>query len=148
MPAIHPASALPKRLLLLSATLLITLCTPLWAAADLDVDTPAVKALTQSLKARTSKLNGFLAAGAVGFSRDGNVTLRDASLVPLAKRGELNRLLSEENQDRAALYREIARANNHPEWEADIRQTFASRWIDRAQSGWWVQSGDGNWTQK
>ena len=34
---------------------------------------------------------------------------------------------------------EIARANNHPEWEADIRKTFAKRWIDNAPKGWWYE---------
>jgi uncharacterized protein YdbL (DUF1318 family) len=52
-----------------------------------------------------------------------------------------------ENADRAALYREIARANGHPEWEAEVRKTFAQRWIERAQPGWWVQRG-GAWVQK
>ena len=37
--------------------------------------------------------------------------------------------------------------NQHPEWEADIRNTFAQRWIDRAQAGWWVQRG-GAWVKK
>ena len=38
------------------------------------------------------------------------------------------------------LYREIAAANGHPEVEADIRTTFAERWVGKAaQSGWYYQ---------
>lgn len=117
------------------------------AAANLDVNTPAIQALTQNMKARTGKLIEFYNSGAVGFAADGQIAVRDPGLVPLPKRQEVNRLVADENQDRAALYREIARANNHPEWENDIRTTFAQRWIERAQPGWWVQRGDG-WKQK
>ena len=55
---------------------------------------------------------------------------------------------SQENRDRSALYAEIARANGHPEWEPDIRQIFARRWIDNAPRGWWYMDAGGNWTQK
>ena len=33
--------------------------------------------------------------------------------------------MADENADRAKLYSEIARANGHPEWEAEVRGTFA-----------------------
>ena len=87
------------------------------------------------------------ASGAIGFATDGSIALRDASLLPLAQRGGASALVAAENADRNALYREIARANQHPEWEADIRITFAQRWIERAQAGWWVQRG-GAWVKK
>ena len=45
------------------------------------------------------------------------------------------------------LYAEIARANGHPEWQNDIQQTFAQRWISNAANGWWYQQG-GSWKQK
>jgi hypothetical protein len=48
----------------------------------------------------------------------------------------------------APLYREIARANGKPEWENDIRNTFAQRWIDKAQGGWYYQNNAGAWTRK
>jgi len=55
---------------------------------------------------------------------------------------------ADENRDRSALYREIARGNSHPEWEEEVRSTFAGRWIDKAQSGWWVQAPNGSWSKK
>ena len=37
----------------------------------------------------------------------------------------------------------------HPEWEADIRRTFARRWVERgAQGGWYYQDASGKWVQK
>lgn len=118
------------------------------AAADLEVNTPAIAALQSSMQARHNKLLPHYASGAVGLARDGNVAVRDASLIPLAERQSVNGAVADENRDRGALYREIARANNHPEWEAEVRGTFAQRWIDKASSGWWVQNAGGTWTKK
>lgn len=117
------------------------------AEADIEVNTPGVAAVKQSMQARHAQLAVFYASGAVGFTADGLVAMRDASAVPLSERQTVNGLVAAENQDRKALYAEIARANGHPEWETEIRSTFAHRWIERAQTGWWVQSS-GGWTQK
>lgn len=118
-----------------------------YAAADLEVNTPGVNAIKNSMQARHAQLAGYYANGAVGLSMDGMIELRDAGSVPLAARQTVNALVAAENQDRSALYAEIANANGHPEWQAEIRSTFAQRWIQRAQRGWWVMSNNG-WTQK
>ena len=118
------------------------------AAADLEINTPAIVSIKNSMQDRHGQLSAFYASGAVGLTRDGMVAVRDASLVPLAQRQSVNALVAEENKDRVALYKEIARANGHPEWEAEVRSTFAQRWIDKAASGWWVQSPSGAWAKK
>ena len=118
------------------------------AAADLEVNTPAITALKNSMQARHSQLAAHYASGAVGLTRDGNVAVRDASAVPVAARQSVNGLVADENCDRAGLYREIASANAHPEWEAEVRSTFAQRWIDKAAGGWWVQNLGGVWAKK
>lgn len=118
-----------------------------FAQGNLDVDSPAITALKASMQQRHAQLAPLYAAGAVGLAADGSVALRDASGVPLPQRGQVNALVAAENADRAALYREIARANSHPEWEAEVRSTFAQRWIERAQAGWWVQRGK-DWVKK
>jgi len=117
------------------------------AQGNLEIDTPAITALKQSMQRRHAQLAPLYDSGVIGLAADGNVALRDASGVPLAQRGQVNALVAAENADRAALYREIARANGHPEWEADVRKTFGERWIERAQPGWWVQRGD-RWGRK
>jgi uncharacterized protein YdbL (DUF1318 family) len=118
------------------------------AQANLSIDTPAVKALRNSLRERHQQILPHYESGAVGLTREGTVALRDANLVPLAQRAQVNTLIAGGNQDRAELYREIARANGHPEWEPEIRSTFAQRWIDRAKPGWYYQDANGNWVQK
>lgn len=119
-----------------------------WAAADLEINTPAISALKSAMQARHGKLAPHYASGAVGLTRDGGVALRDANAVPLAERQALNGLVADENRDRANLYREVARANGHAEWEAEVRATFAQRWIDKAAGGWWVQNASGGWVRK
>jgi uncharacterized protein YdbL (DUF1318 family) len=128
--------------------LLLAFASSALAAADLEVNTPAISTIKASMQVRHGKLAAFYASGAVGLTRDGNVAVRDASLAPLAERQSMNAAVADENRDRAALYREIARANNHPEWEAEVRSTFAQRWIDKAAGGWWVQNAGGAWIKK
>ena len=118
------------------------------AQADLDISSPAIQSVKRSMQSRHAGLAPQLAGGAVGLTRDGLMAVRDAGSVPLAERSQVHALVAEENRDRAALYREIARANQHPEWEAEIRATFASRWIDKAPAGYWYQDANGNWARK
>lgn len=121
---------------------------PACAAADLEVNTPAISSIKTAMQQRHAQLGGYFAGGAVGLTRDGLVAVRDAALVPLAQRQAVNGLVAEENQDRQALYREIARANGHPEWEEEIHATFAERWVQKAASGWWYQNHAGVWVRK
>lgn len=118
-----------------------------WSAADIEINTPGVAAVTQSMQARYAQLAPHYTSGAVGLTADGLVAVRDASAVPLPERQTVNALVNAENNDRKALYNEIARANGHPEWADDIRNTFAQRWIQRAQAGWWIQGPKG-WVKK
>lgn len=117
------------------------------AAADLNVSTPAVRALTTSMEARHPLLERYYASGAVGLTDEGLVALRELSLVPLPERNAVRKLVDDENADRETLYAEIARANGHPEWVADIRATFADRWVAKAAPGWWFQRG-GTWSRR
>lgn len=117
------------------------------AAADLEINTPAISSLKSSMQARHAQLAGHYASGAVGLTRDGLIAVRDANVLPLKDRQAVNSLVSAENNDRNALYREISSANGHPEWESEVRSTFAQRWVQKAQPGWWYQDGS-NWAKK
>ncbi len=76
-------------------------------------------------------------------------TLAYKNAVPLAERATVKRLVSEDNTDRKTLYAQIAKANGHPEWETDIRKTFARRWVEHgAKPGWHYQDAVGNWVKK
>jgi uncharacterized protein YdbL (DUF1318 family) len=118
------------------------------AQADIDISSPAIRALTSSMKSRAGQLEPYFGSGAIGLTSDGLVEVRDANAVPLAERNKLRKLVADDNADRNALYREIASANGHPEWESDIRGTFAQRWIANARAGWHYKSKSGDWKQK
>ncbi|MCG5500222.1 YdbL family protein [Ectothiorhodospira lacustris] len=116
--------------------------------ANINIRTAGIDALRASMRSRTPALQPHFASGAIGFTRDGLVTLRDLNAVPLRDRAAVQRLVTEENADRNALYREIARANDRPEWESDIRSTFARVWVQEAPRGYWYQDERGQWRQK
>ena len=115
--------------------------------ANLDISSPAIGKLESSMRARHKSLLPYYQSGAVGLTSNGLVAVRDAKAVPLSERKTVNQLVADENRDREALYREIATANGHPEWQAQIQETFARRWIDLAQAGWYYQT-NGGWRAK
>ncbi|MFO7277697.1 MAG: YdbL family protein [Pseudomonadota bacterium] len=117
--------------------------------ANIDISTPEIRAVTASMQKRFPQLEKYFASGAIGLTNDGLIEIRDQNAVPLAERAQVKRLVSEDNADRTTLYAEIAKANGHPEWEPDIRRTFARRWIERgAKPGWYYKDASGNWVQK
>jgi uncharacterized protein YdbL (DUF1318 family) len=117
-------------------------------AEALDVSSPAITQITNSMAARMSQMKKFFASGAIGLTNNGNVEVRDLNAVALPDRATVKRLVGEDNADRAQLYAEMAKANNHPEWEADIRKSFARRWVVKAEPGWYYQDEGGAWKQK
>jgi uncharacterized protein len=138
-----------QRVLLAAAASVLNFIVPAaHAQANLNVDTPAIRQLTQSMEARHAQLKKYYDSGSIGLTRDGLVQVRDQNLVPLPERNGVRKLVAEENADRANLYREIATANGHTEWETDIRTTFAERWASKAPAGWWYQDESGAWKQK
>lgn len=119
------------------------------AQADLDIESPQVRAIQARMAERfRATLEPHFASGALGFTRDGRVEVRDAAAVPLAARAAVKQAVAEDNRDRDAVYREIAVANGHPEWEAQVRDTFAAQWIERAATGWYYQDATGAWKRK
>ena len=115
------------------------------AEMNIDISSPPVRKIRDSMAARHKQLARYYDSGAVGLTRDALIEVRELSVVPLPERNTVRKLVADDNADRQALYREIARANGHPEWEADIRQVFAKRWIDKKQPGWFYVGPDGQW---
>jgi uncharacterized protein len=119
------------------------------AAADLSISTPAIQAIQKRMAERfAATLEKHFDSGALGLRNDGLIELRDAAKVALPDRATLKQAVADDNRDRDAVYREIAVANGHPEWEAEIRSTFATQWTARARKGWYYQDAKGAWAQK
>lgn len=118
------------------------------SAPDITIKTPAIQAIQARMEARfNSTLRAGFDSGALGFTSDGLISVRDAGKLELKDRVAMNAAVADDNRDRKAVYREVAVANGHPEWESQIRNVFAKQWVDSARSGWWYQSG-GGWKQK
>lgn len=117
-------------------------------APDITIRTPAIQSIQARMEARfNASLRAGFDSGALGFSSDGLVVVRDAGKLELKDRVAINQAVADDNRDRKAVYREVAVANGHPEWESQIRSVFAKQWIASARSGWWYQDG-GAWKQK
>lgn len=117
--------------------------------AEIDINTPQINAIKARMAQRQRQhLDALFDAGAIGFSSDGLVTVRDRSAVALSERRTIESMVADENRDRKAVYREIAVANGHPEWEKDIQETFAREWVRNARKGWFYQESSGAWRQK
>ena len=119
------------------------------SAPDITLKTPAIQAIQARMEQRfNSALKASFDAGALGFTHDGLINVRDASKIALKDRVAVNQAVADDNRDRKAVYREIAVANGHPEWETQIRETFARQWASSAHAGWWYQDAGGSWKQK
>ncbi|MHB8912677.1 MAG: DUF1318 domain-containing protein, partial [Lysobacter sp.] len=115
---------------------------------DITLKTPAIQAIQARMAARfDADLRAGFDVGALGFAGDGSIVVRDASKLALKDRVAVNQAVADDNRDRKAVYREVAVANGHPEWESQIREVFARQWVASARAGWWYQSG-GGWKQK
>ena len=118
------------------------------SAPDISLKTPAIQSIQSRMESRfNATLRGGFDSGALGFTADGLVTVRDAGKLELKDRVAMNAAVADDNRDRKAVYREVAVANGHPEWESQIRDVFARQWIASARPGWWYESG-GSWKQK
>ena len=118
------------------------------SSPDITIRTPAIQAIQSRMESRfNSTLRPHFDSGALGFAGDGTIVVRDASKLAIKDRVAVNAAVADDNRDRNAVYREIAVANGHPEWEPQIRQVFARQWIASARAGWWYQQG-GSWKQK
>jgi uncharacterized protein len=117
------------------------------ANVDFDKPSPEKQALENSLARRFPSLRPYFNSGAIGLTDSGLLEFRDRNLVPPKDRNNVVQLVSSQNNDWNALYAEIAKINNHPEWQDSIRRTFAERWIAKADSGWYYRQ-NGAWKQK
>lgn len=147
-PETHPVP--PKRQPRSAAAALLAFLIPAaHAQPDISISTPAIETIQSRMDERFDRhLRQYFDAGAIGLTNDALIAVRELSAVPLSERNRVQQLVADENADRRAVYREIAVANGHPEWEGRIREIFAERWIQRARSDWWYQNDSGGWVQK
>ncbi|MCF6301337.1 MAG: YdbL family protein [Proteobacteria bacterium] len=116
---------------------------------NIDLSSAAIAGITQKMKNRFDKsLKKYLNQKNIGFTNNGFVERLDVSKLSLKERQQIKKIIADENRDRSALYREVAIANDNPQWEDKIRQAFVKQWINQAKKGWFYQNAQGQWLEK
>lgn len=110
-------------------------------AQELKDDSPLVKQIADAMKARHPELEALKRTGGVGENNRGFVEVVDASKFasPEAE-NEAQRLVAAENEDRRALYKEVARLNSaEGVTVSTVEAVYALKRLERASSGHVVQ---------
>jgi len=120
------------------------------AASDATTVTNAViEAIKSKIIKRAATLFAYFDAGAIGEGNDGFVAVRNISVLPMKDRAKLNPVVKAENEDRTALYKEVARELGVKEGDImKVQKDFAKQWQQSARAGWQIQGEDGQWSQR
>ncbi len=119
------------------------------AEMDIEVSTPAIRSLKESLKDRFAQLKPFYEDGRVGETNRGTIEIKDIEGLGLKEKSSLLKLVEEENKDRTELYKEILKANNlGSENLGEVEKIFANSWRKDTPKGWWIQTDEGEWIRK
>lgn len=110
------------------------------ASPSLREASPEVTRLAESMRERHSEIEALRAAGCVGEDNRGYLSFRGCDDLDEEEEREARELVNKENEDRRALYQEIARLNAEAGITAQqVERIFAERRLQRAQSGHFVQ---------
>lgn len=119
---------------------------------DINISTPQIRAIKDSMKQRTGDLRTYLDGGQIGVGQDGLLKVRTTDGLDLRGRGQAQRLVNAENQDRLRLYseisNEIAKNPDRTATPAQVQDVFAESWQAQAAAGWYVEKGAGSWQRK
>ncbi len=116
---------------------------------DLNLTTPAIRKLVDSMKARNTAIMQFKGKGTIGETNDGMLAVRKMDGLGGEEIRTVNRLLRAENNDREALYKELTAANKIDPADIDkVKSIFAKTLKSKAKPGHWYHDEKGNWTQK
>ena len=121
---------------------------PAYAQPRIDVSSPEIRAIKDSLKRRAGQLTQYLDSGKVGITNDGMLVVRSTDGLNLKQKAEVNRLVQADNDDRRRLYKAVAAASGFPDKVSEVQTIFAKSWKDQAAAGWQYESGSGNWVTK
>ena len=116
---------------------------------NLNLTTPAIRKLVDSMKSRNAKIMQFKNKGAIGETNDGMLAIRKMDGLGGEVIRTVKRLLRAENDDRKMLYNELATANKISLSDVGKIQTvFAKTHKLKGKRGHWHQDENGNWVQK
>ncbi len=116
---------------------------------ELDVKSPVIKKIKETLKARYAKLLPLYEKGAIGEGANGYLAAKDTDGLSLKEKRDVQTLLSEENDDRKNLYAEIVKSNGiEDSYVERVGQLFSAEWQKKSKAGWWIEPTAGKWEKK
>ena len=116
---------------------------------NLNLTTPAIRKLVDSMKARNTEIMQFKDKGAIGETNEGMLAIRKMDGLGGEEIRTVKRLLKAENNDRETLYKELATANKISLSDVGkIKSVFANTRKQKAKPGHWNQDEKGKWSQK
>jgi len=102
---------------------------PAWAEEATAVSNPTIRALKESMRNRYDSMKPYYQKGLLAEGDDGLVSVKGTQGLGLKEQRDLNNLVSAENKDRQALYREVAKALKiDPSQVGRIAEIFAKEW--------------------
>lgn len=112
-----------------------------YAAEIKETTSPLIKEIASKLRARNDALLALKKKGCIGETNRGYVELRDcAEQADAEKKNAAQQVLAEENKDRKALYREIARINKESDLTVTkVESIYALSRLKRAKKGAIIQ---------
>ncbi len=112
-----------------------------YAAELKNTTSPLITEIAVQLRKRNAKISALKEQGCLGENNRGYVELQKCdALSDAEKRNTVQKVLAEENKDRKALYKEIARLNKDDGLTVSVVETiYANQRLKRAQSGEIVQ---------
>jgi len=119
------------------------------AEVNINISSPAIVEITNRMEARyDTSLKLYLDTAVIGFTNQGFIEIINAKSLGLKDRQKAKKIVAAENRDRKALYRELAVANGHSDWEQSITNVFIKLWKEKAHKGWKYQDADSVWQTK
>lgn len=111
------------------------------AHAQTNKSSPRVKQIASKMKERYNAVKAVKQTGAVGESNRGLLELVEPGVITDAeKKNEVQRVIAAENDDRKALYKEVARINSDSNMTVtQVENIYAAEYRDRASSGELIQ---------
>jgi uncharacterized protein YdbL (DUF1318 family) len=120
-----------------------------WAQVDINISTPAIRAIRSSMEGRFGQLSPYYGGGNIGITNRGYLEVRNQGGLDVGAIGNMRGLVDADNADRRRLYQEIASANGlGGDTIPQIEKLFADSWQNQARPGWWIQRGDGSWVMR
>lgn len=113
----------------LQRTIVALMCSTAWAEDAVNVSNATIRALKQQMKSRYAQMKPYYKQGSLVEGDNGYLSEGNTEGLSLKEKRDLKGLVNAENQDRARLYSEVAKAMDIDQSQVSrIAEIFAKQW--------------------